>query len=133
MIFITAKDWLQDWQKVMERIVKRLKELPVLAKENVEKIITIPQAEVASPEIISGQGEAALFIELEKKVIPIVQAYDYLDFKRLTFIDPVSNKFWEAAIESNKLIVRLGELVPKAKHKLKRLQTKHPPKRKRTS
>ena len=44
---------------------------------------------------------------------------DHIEFERLVFADTVSHKFWEAAVQENKLIVRYGRVGSKGQVQIK--------------
>ncbi|MGB4774292.1 MAG: AAA domain-containing protein, partial [Daejeonella sp.] len=94
-INVFAKDWLQQPEKVMELIVKKIKEEP---EAEVEEI----------PENYTAEIEASSAEELSNETIqplPSTQlpGFEDVHFERIEFIDATSNKFWEAAVQENKL------------------------------
>ncbi|MHA4809261.1 AAA domain-containing protein [Flavitalea flava] len=107
---VFAKDWLHQPQKVIEQIQKELR-LALL-----QETATIYRGgSDGSGDISTGQKVLAE-IEFPEKIhqekTPFVSSagiYDHLSFERLLFRDNVSDKFWEAATDDNKLIVRWGK------------------------
>ena len=118
-IHVFAKDWLQQPDKIMEQIVKRIKEEPVTE---------IPAAE---EESIATDTTAAAIEEEEEETTtePInnstsaLPGFENATFERLVFTDATSNKFWEAAVQENKLIVRYGRVGTKGQVQIKTFDT----------
>ncbi|MBK7884818.1 MAG: WGR domain-containing protein [Chitinophagaceae bacterium] len=103
-ITVFAKDWLHQPQKVIDQIVKRLKEKPVQTEE---AQIVIPANEIKDE------------IEIKEKITVLVTPYDNLPFERFEFSDTTSNKFWEIAIENSKMITRFGRMGTKGQTLIK--------------
>ena len=120
-IHVFAKDWLHQPDKVMEQILKRLKEelkpKPVVA-ENL--IVTEEQVSQVNE---TNKDEAKLFIAKPATKEAVGSSnpdpYDHLTFNRLVFSDASSNKFWKAAIDVDKLIVRFGKAGSKGQTQVK--------------
>jgi predicted DNA-binding WGR domain protein len=112
---VFAKDWLQQPNKVIELIIKKLKEQPVI------EIIEEDEIEIPKGTIIENE----LPQEIEKKIVePIPQqtlliGFEDVQFERLTFTDATSNKFWEAGTQESKLIVRFGRIGTKGQVQVK--------------
>lgn len=104
VIHVFAKDWLQQPQKVLEQVIKRIREEPVVED--------LPMPEVISQPI-------PLPIENTLTASTTLAGYDHLSFERLIFVEGSSNKFWETAIDGNKLIVRFGRTGTKGQVQLK--------------
>jgi predicted DNA-binding WGR domain protein len=83
---VYAKDWLHQPQKVMEQVLKALGAGPV---DGTGRSGAAAGSGTATP---GGPG-----------------AYDHLNFRRLVLRDEGGEKFWEAATDGNKIIVRLGK------------------------
>lgn len=118
---VFTKDWLQDPKKVMRQILERMKEEPAehAAVEiiNEEMLLPVPESGNISPAIPE-DTEAKLFIAADAPT-----GYDHLPFARLTFIDSSSNKFWEAATDDAKLVVRYGRIGTKGQIQIKTYPT----------
>jgi predicted DNA-binding WGR domain protein len=105
---VFAKDWLQQPEKIMEQIVKRIKEEP--AKEIVfETTSSIDEKTTEQPQINKTP-------ESTTQVLP---GFENLVFERVVFTDAGSNKFWEAAVQDNKLVVRYGRVGTKGQVQVK--------------
>ena len=109
-INVFAKDWLQQPEKVIEQIIKRIKEVPIVELEEesvdsfiVEKTVALTTDNDAIPENKS----------------PVIPGYEGIIFERLEFSDATSNKFWEAGVQENKLIIRFGRIGTKGQVQLK--------------
>jgi predicted DNA-binding WGR domain protein len=96
---VFCKDWLQDPARVLHLIKKRLE----AAKE--EK----PDADDAAFEIPFERTFAQAASVPQEKEGP-GGLYDHLVYTRLQFSEGNSNKFWEAAVEGTRLVVRFGRI-----------------------
>lgn len=98
---VFSKDWLQNPDRVMERIINCIKEAPVEEEEPVEPVASevVEEAKPVIPDTPSPEPQA-----------PALPGFDNLVFERIIFSDAVSNKFWEAAVQDNKLVVRFGKI-----------------------
>jgi len=96
-IHVFAKDWISNPQKVIEQIVKRMNE-DITAEDKIE----LPEFNFINLGKTKDQNGG----NDNSKETP----YDHLVFTRLTFTDETSNKFWEAATDGSKLIVRFGRV-----------------------
>lgn len=113
-INVFSKDWLQQPEKVIEQIVKRIKEVPPAELPAEEPVIIDPVEEsvtVAREE--SGPGNQP----------QTIAGFESVHFERLEFTDAISNKFWEAGVQENKLIVRYGRIGTKGQVQLKSFET----------
>jgi predicted DNA-binding WGR domain protein len=111
---VFAKDWLQQPEKIMDQIVKRIKELPLEdapAEETPDEslFITTATTEVGETENIPNSTVPA-------QVLP---GFEDVQFERFVFTDASSNKFWEAGVQENKLIVRYGRVGTKGQVQVK--------------
>lgn len=97
---VFSRDWLHQPQKVMELILKMLKE-PWKARNVVEE---------------EGVGETDRMVTVTGNS---AGPYDHLPFRRLHYRDEGSDKFWEAATDGNKLVVRWGRTGSKGQIQLK--------------
>jgi len=96
---VYAKDWLHQPQKVMDQILKALKEEVVRPEAPVEEA---PAPVVA----LVAEGSAA-------------GPYDHLVFRRLISGEGPTGSFWESATDGNKLIVRWGKTGSRGQAKIK--------------
>jgi predicted DNA-binding WGR domain protein len=94
---VYAKDWLHQPQKVMEQILKAL--------------------EAGQTEVPSAVGE--LRSTLMTGAPARTGAYDHLAFRRWVLPDGAGEKFWEAATDGNKLIIRQGKTGSRGQASLK--------------
>jgi predicted DNA-binding WGR domain protein len=108
---VFSRDWLHQPQKVMEQICKVL-ETPATAGEMAEKGDVGTEKSTGS---LSGVEMGTGKISASSLPGP----YDHLPFQRLLLKDEVSDKFWEAATEGNKLVVRWGRTGSKGQIQLK--------------
>ena len=118
---VFTKDWLNDPKMVMRRILERIKEEPQAnaAPEITEEDFLMPAAESGNPQATMPEDtEAKLFIAANAPT-----GYDHLPFARLTFTDSSSNKFWEAATDDEKLVVRYGRIGTKGQVQIKTFPT----------
>jgi len=111
IIHVFSKDWLQDPGKVMERIISCIKELPA-AETAEEEFIPTPVTADTIPDLVPGHQ----VVETTAQALP---GFEDLVFERVVFADAVSNKFWEAAVQHSKLIVRYGRTGAKGQVQLK--------------
>ncbi|GGB11180.1 AAA domain-containing protein [Puia dinghuensis] len=100
VIPVYAKDWLHQPQKVMEQIVKALKDEPGHPATAPASDGTIPHLPM-SPESASAGP------------------YDHLAFRRLVNQAGNAGSFWEAATDGNKLIIRWGRTGTRGQTRLK--------------
>jgi len=113
MIFVSSKDWLLQPEIVMGRIIKKLNEKISGEPEPEEVNIVLPKNNINAIDEEGGK----LFIQEDA---PMPQGlYDDLHFRRLTFIDENSNKFWEVAIDGHKLVIRYGKIGTKGQVQVK--------------
>lgn len=105
---VFAKDWLQHPQKVMEQIIKRLTEKPV--EETEEETPAFLKIETSLPVMPDPSPATST---------PSLAGYEHLVFDRFVFAEGGSNKFWEAATDDNKLIVRFGRIGTRGQVQLK--------------
>jgi superfamily I DNA and/or RNA helicase/predicted DNA-binding WGR domain protein len=107
IIQVFAKDWLQDREKVMVRILKRLTE-PEIKEEGMkhsgppaaeEPAVAVAEEASSSKENITGIGE--------------------VEFETFYSDEGNSKKFWEVAVRLNKMVVRYGRFGSKGQILLK--------------
>jgi predicted DNA-binding WGR domain protein len=113
IIPVFAKDWLKQPHKVMEQIVKRLKEAPP-AGENQQTIVEEKIVNDGKDESLQEAMPVA-----EEPALPVNTPYDHLVFQRFTSTENNSNKFWEVANDRNKLVVRFGKIATKGQTQVK--------------
>ncbi len=111
-INVFAKDWLAQPDKVIRQIIQKIKEKePVEAPE--EEILSITETTITpgveEPETISPSQPSGTALP----------GFETVVFERLVFADGASNKFWEAGVQENKLVVRFGRVGTKGQVQLK--------------
>ncbi|WP_276502432.1 AAA domain-containing protein [Terrimonas pollutisoli] len=109
---VFGKDWLQQPEKVMEQIEKRIKEEPVA--EITTEEITEPAGVVEVEQELTRQTEERATTQALS-----MPGFENVEFERLVFTDATSNKFWEAAVQDDKLIVRYGRVGAKGQVQVK--------------
>jgi predicted DNA-binding WGR domain protein len=104
-INVFAKDWLNQPDKVLEQIIKRLHQE---AGQEEEKSAETGGANepVAAGEAVESSANTAIKPETPVAVTP----YDHLTFHRLVNTEGETSRFWEAALDGCKLIVRYGRV-----------------------
>jgi predicted DNA-binding WGR domain protein len=107
-INVFAKDWLGQPERVLEQIIKRLhqeaepeEEKNPDAEGNIETAVTAnePVETVASAPAVNAETTPAA-----------ATPYDHLTFHRLINSEGENSRFWEAALDGCKLIVRYGRV-----------------------
>ncbi|RZJ20342.1 MAG: WGR domain-containing protein [Acinetobacter sp.] len=109
-----AKDWLQNPQKMMDLILKRIDEIPAHQTEDEVELPSFDKVNLEGSSIDSDLPSA----ETPPTNNPVI-GYEQLVFERLVFTDLGSNKFWESATEEAKLIVRFGRIGTKGQVNIK--------------
>jgi len=109
---VFAKDWLHQPEKVMEQILRRLKEEPVAGPVEEEPIESFSVKEEAIMEELPGSKTGIA----QPAVLP---GFENLEFERYTFSEAGSNKFWEAGVKENKLVIRFGRIGTKGQAQVK--------------
>jgi len=110
---VFSKDWLHNPERVMEQILTCIKEQPVAETEVADIIPDLPVAiEETKPDIT----EINKVPEVSTQVLP---GFENLVFERVIFTDATSNKFWEAAVQDTKLVVRYGRVGTKGQVQVK--------------
>jgi superfamily I DNA and/or RNA helicase/predicted DNA-binding WGR domain protein len=99
-ITVFTKDWLHNPHKVVTQIKKRLTEDKVKSVE--------AKKEVAAQETVTPEQWEDRTTQPDNTT-PISQ-YDALTYKRLTVEEGGSNKFWEVAIDGQKVVIRYGRI-----------------------
>lgn len=110
VLHVFAKDWLTHPQKVLKQILRGLEHEP-------ERLITLNEVQPITPTVVEQpiRREQQLVQAEEQTATP----YTHLTFESFAFTDTKSNKFWEAALEENKLIVRFGRIGTKGQIQVK--------------
>jgi predicted DNA-binding WGR domain protein len=103
---VYSKDWFEDPDKVMKRVMATLNNEPVEIYQATEETKTFaePEKPVAIPSV-----ENKPAISEEKKV----------ELTRLVLQEDGSNKFWEAFVEGNDLLIRYGRMNTKGQKLVK--------------
>lgn len=110
-IHVFAKDWLKQPDKVKEQIIRSIKEQAPATEE------TLPEME--NDEIQTEEQNP----QNTTPSSPALPGFEDVQFQRLSFSDGVSNKFWETAVQDNKLIVRFGRTGTKGQVQVKSFDT----------
>ena len=103
---VFAKDWLLQPEKLMAQIVKRINEQPVAALTAEQEINTDLIIEANTIPATNEQDT----IQPGNASPQILPGFEEVQFERFVFTDATSNKFWEAGVQENKLIVRFGRV-----------------------
>jgi predicted DNA-binding WGR domain protein len=111
VVRVFTKDWMDNPKKVLTLILKRITEEP--------EPVSIPENEVQSDAVPDTQSKD----ESVQQPSETVLRTDHFNFERLEFSDATSNKFWESAIDGQKLIVRFGRIGTKGQTQLKSFAT----------
>ncbi len=106
VLSVFSRDWLHQPQKVMELIRKMLEEPEADA-----------EAGKKEPESVEKNEGVISTGKISASSVP--GPYDHLPFQRLRLKDDASDKFWEAATDGNKLVVRWGRTGSKGQIQLK--------------
>ena len=113
-INIFAKDWLLQPDKLIEQIVKRINEEPVVERLEEELKAEFDPAETRETYVETKREE----IQSASQSFEIA-GFEGLVFERLEFTDALSNKFWEIALQENRVIVRYGRIGTRGQVQLK--------------
>jgi predicted DNA-binding WGR domain protein len=105
-INVFAKDWLSQPDKVLEQIIKRLHQEPGQVEEKLTEGEVINESESVIEPVESVPGISAIIPETPAAATP----YDHLTFQRLINAEGENSRFWEAALDGCKLIVRYGRV-----------------------
>jgi predicted DNA-binding WGR domain protein len=109
-ISVFTKDWLHQPQKVLDQVRKRIFEeqktemMESLSAAYTETIIQDSEINPASAQSATG-------------------LYDALEYTTLTYAEGTSNKFWAAAIDGQKLIIRFGRIGTKGQTQIKTFES----------
>lgn len=112
IIQVYSKDWLSQKDRVVKQILKKINDEPesvvIPEEEDVLSLTTTDSEEVLDIEEVEQENKQSF-----------IGRYDHLDYSSLSFSDTKSNKFWEAAVEDKKLIVRFGRIGTKGQIQFK--------------
>lgn len=111
-INVFAKDWLQQPDKVLEQIIKRLNEMPAPETEEEEIKTEAAVSEIPRPEL----AETTSSSQNNNTGLP---GFENVQFERYVYTEGGSNKFWETGIQDNKLVVRFGRVGTKGQVQVK--------------
>ena len=109
-ISVFAKDWLHDEQGVMEAIKKRL---AGHYEPDVEEDSEMPVSGTSIQPLVPETGVSSAAGGL----------YDQLPYSRLIFSEGASNKFWEVAIDKQKVVIRFGRIGTKGQTQIKTFES----------
>ncbi|MEO7524430.1 MAG: AAA domain-containing protein, partial [Ferruginibacter sp.] len=109
---VFSKDWLQQPDKIMALINKRIKEQPTEIALNEDNEFKIP---IMNLPAVENSLQASLTIDTSV----LLPGFEGMDFERLVYEDGVSNKFWEAGVKENKLLIRFGRAGTKGQAQVK--------------
>jgi superfamily I DNA and/or RNA helicase/predicted DNA-binding WGR domain protein len=127
VIAVFAKDWLNHPNRVLKQIVKRIHHDAEQLVNEEEVIVPKAVVENHSEESIPLPAEDSTSSEVsatpKRTLVQGGAQYDHLNFERVTFTDQTSNKFWEAAVDGVKLVVRFGRIGTKGQIQLKTFNT----------
>jgi predicted DNA-binding WGR domain protein len=104
---IFAKDWLSQPDKVIELIIKRLQQEP---GHEEEKVPDAAVADAAVTPVEPAETITGVPIAVKDETPPPATPYDHLSFQRLINSEGEHPRFWEAALDGSKLIVRYGRV-----------------------
>jgi predicted DNA-binding WGR domain protein/DNA polymerase III delta prime subunit len=118
VLTVYAKDWLHQPQKVIEQVLKALEERTreqspfegmgdIRSGSSVRGLAEMPPG-VGPAAVDPMTGEPAR-----------TGAYDHLAFRRWVLQDAAGEKFWEAATDGNKIIIRQGKTGSRGQASLK--------------
>jgi superfamily I DNA and/or RNA helicase/predicted DNA-binding WGR domain protein len=106
-ISVFTKDWLHYPSKVLENIKKRMTEdAKIESEETTTELDSIIKTEITQHISLTNDNTA-------------ISLYDSLKYKTLKFSEGTSNKFWEAAVDNQKLIIRFGRIGTKGQTQIK--------------
>lgn len=114
-----AKDWLNNPDKMLALIIKRITEKP---EQEIDKEVHLPSFEkvVVQEPVVTETHTSATSAATAND---LVTGYEHLRFERLTYVDMGSSKFWESACEEQKLIIRFGRIGTKGQINIKSFDT----------
>ena len=104
-IYVLSKAWLRQPEKVLQQIINRLHEEP---KANQPQEEVLPVAEI-NVDTIPNYTQPVI-ASVNATTTTLFTPYDSLSFKKSTCTENGSQKFWEGAIDINKLVVRFGKI-----------------------
>jgi len=112
---VFSRDWLHQPQKVIE-LIRKILEAPVAEEGSVTgsgsgREVVAEKKESLLSEVEMGTGKIT--------ASSVAGPYDHLPFQRLTYKDDSSDKFWEAATDGSRLVVRWGRTGSRGQIQLK--------------
>lgn len=115
-ITLFAKDWFQHPDRVLQQLIKRIKEVPVPTVTEIE-----PDAVQTAEEPKDAAVPASVQSEEPVKKAELPSVYGDLLFTELIYKDETSHKFWKVAFEhtSNKLVICFGRAGTKGQTQVK--------------
>ena len=116
-IYLLSKDWLHQPEKEVQRIINRLQQE---SKENRPQEEVLPGAETNIYDALINSKPALTTIN--SATTNLITPYDSLKFKKLACTENGRHKFWEGAIDDNKLIIRYGKVGTKGQTLIKTFQ-----------
>lgn len=119
VIQVFSKDWLHQKDKVIKQILKRLHEIPEVLIDTVGEIEMLH----SQPGNVEQEEPIEVQIPQEENKPAFNARYDHLAYTSLTYKDEKSNKFWEAALDENKLVVRFGRIGTRGQIQFKTFST----------
>jgi predicted DNA-binding WGR domain protein len=105
-INVFAKDWLNQPDKVLELIIKRLHQEAGQEEEKAEDATVAAEGETTNEPAEEPTPIAPVTTDPAAPATP----YDHLTFHRLVNSEGENSRFWEAALDGCKLIVRYGRV-----------------------
>jgi predicted DNA-binding WGR domain protein len=109
---VFTKDWLHQPHKVIESIRRKLVEEMDNGRE-VPSFEWKTETATAAPGAVPAGGS----------VIAANGLYDTLSFQRVQFSESGSSKFWEAAVDGQKLVIRFGRIGTRGQTQVKTFAT----------
>jgi predicted DNA-binding WGR domain protein len=106
-INVFAKDWLSQPDKVIEQIIKRLQQEPDPEDEKALEPEAADDTLAVSEPI---EPISSVPIVVKPEISATATPYDHLTFQRLINAEGENTRFWEAALDGSKLIVRYGRV-----------------------
>jgi predicted DNA-binding WGR domain protein/CRISPR/Cas system-associated endoribonuclease Cas2 len=112
-ISVFAKDWLRQPARVLSEIKKRMHEDPAVLPDQVPALsnFELAKEKEAAPDgrLTAPEPPAGLYADLA--------------FQRFVFSDGTSHKFWEAATDGLKMVVRFGRVGTRGQVQVKTFET----------
>lgn len=103
---VFSKDWLNDPHKVIQQVKKRLAGETLISADALPVDTSPAVQDEVQPQSLSPKG-----------------MYDQHEFTRLEYVFATSNKFWEAAVDGAKVIIRFGRIGTRGQSQVKTFAT----------